>query len=159
MLTLREFDMQDAPRITELLNCEEISKWTSNIPYPYTLQDAHEWLSGACARPDRFPYAVEYKGELVACVSYWPNSESVYEVGYWVGRQYWGKNIASSALSIFIAHDNFPKCSKIIAKIMMGNIASERVLLKNGFVFVEKCEIKKRGEFVEGKYFEKTIPS
>lgn len=155
MIELRKFSLLDAPRLAELLNCEDISRWTSNIPFPYTVQDAHQWLSGEIGLPDRIPFAVEHNNELVACVSFWPYSESAYEVGYWVAKTHWGNGIASTALSMLIADDLFPKCDKIVAKIMQGNTASERVLIKTGFVYVGDCEIKKRGKLINGLFFER----
>jgi RimJ/RimL family protein N-acetyltransferase len=54
-------------------------------------------------------------------------------IGYWLAREYWGRGIASRALAMFL-HDE-PR-RPLHATAAMTNIASHRVLLKNGFRLV-----------------------
>lgn len=55
------------------------------------------------------------------------------EVGYWLGREFWGKGIASRALQQFLLHvESRPLC----ARVAKHNIASLRVLQKCGFTIV-----------------------
>ena len=63
------------------------------------------------------------------------------EVGYWLGKEYWGKGIASQALSQFL---NFVQTRPLFAHVAKHNIASKRVLEKCGFSAV-----------VEDKFFSK----
>lgn len=52
------------------------------------------------------------------------------EVGYWLGKEYWGKGIATQALKEFLKHiDTRP----LYAHVAKHNIASRRVLEKCGF--------------------------
>jgi RimJ/RimL family protein N-acetyltransferase len=51
-------------------------------------------------------------------------------VGYWLGREYWGKGVASAALSLFLAHLTI---RPLVAHVAKHNIASVRVLQKCGF--------------------------
>lgn len=55
-------------------------------------------------------------------------------IGYFLAEEYWGKGIASEAVSIFIKF-LFEKVNinRIQAEVMPANKASKRVLLKNGF--------------------------
>ena len=53
------------------------------------------------------------------------------EVTYWIGREYWGKGIATKALSEFLTHK---KARPLYARAARDNIASIRVLEKCGFV-------------------------
>jgi RimJ/RimL family protein N-acetyltransferase len=57
------------------------------------------------------------------------------EISYWLGRQYWGLGIATHALALFlkIALDR-----PLYARVAKDNIASIRVLEKNGFTFVSE---------------------
>ena len=55
------------------------------------------------------------------------------EVGYWIGRTYWGKGIATEALSQFLEHLDGPPLSAHVAK---HNVGSLRVLEKCGFTIV-----------------------
>jgi RimJ/RimL family protein N-acetyltransferase len=52
------------------------------------------------------------------------------EVGYWLGREYWGKGIASQALTQFL---DLIKTRPLYAHVAKHNIASKRVLEKCGF--------------------------
>ena len=53
------------------------------------------------------------------------------EVGYWIGRSYWGQGIASAALSQFL---EIVTVRPLHAHVARHNIASQRVLQKCGFV-------------------------
>ncbi len=74
---LRQFTLEDAPEIALLVGEEAVSKWTSNIPYPYSEQDAIDWLKACDSDPNKHPFAVELEGRLVACVSFWPYGRRV----------------------------------------------------------------------------------
>lgn|SRR5208337_4705877 len=52
------------------------------------------------------------------------------EVTYWIGREYWGKGIATKALSKFLRE---LKVNPIYARASKDNVASIRVLEKCGF--------------------------
>jgi RimJ/RimL family protein N-acetyltransferase len=52
------------------------------------------------------------------------------EVGYWVGKEYWGRGVATQALSEFLGH---VETRPLYAHVARHNIASIRVLQKCGF--------------------------
>ncbi len=52
------------------------------------------------------------------------------KVGYWLGKEYWGRGIASEALSQFLMHVTV---RPLFARVAKQNIASIRVLQKCGF--------------------------
>jgi RimJ/RimL family protein N-acetyltransferase len=52
------------------------------------------------------------------------------KVGYWIGREYWSKGIASAALSQFLGHVTV---RPLVARVAKHNIGSIRVLQKCGF--------------------------
>lgn len=39
-MILRKFTLQDAPRVVRLVGDEDVSKWTTNIPFPYSERHA-----------------------------------------------------------------------------------------------------------------------
>jgi RimJ/RimL family protein N-acetyltransferase len=53
------------------------------------------------------------------------------EVGYWIGREYWGKGIATQALTAFL---NLVQARPLYAHVASHNLASIRVLEKCGFI-------------------------
>jgi RimJ/RimL family protein N-acetyltransferase len=52
------------------------------------------------------------------------------EIGYWLGKEYWGKGIASAALRQFL---ELIETRPLYAHVAKHNIASKRVLEKCGF--------------------------
>jgi len=52
------------------------------------------------------------------------------EITYWIGRAYWGKGIATQALSAFM---RIERSRPLHARVAADNVASRRVLEKCGF--------------------------
>lgn len=155
-MKLRKFKLSDAERVAELVGDRAVSQWTTNIPYPYGKTDAEEWIQRTENNNHRNPFAVELDHQIVACISYWPHDSNAIEVGYWVGKEYWGNGIATASLAMLLSSNNFPATSKIVAKVMEGNIGSEKVLLKSGFEFTAKCVISKYGREISGNFYTKS---
>ena len=55
------------------------------------------------------------------------------EVGYWVGRPFWGRGVATAALRLLL--DELPD-RPVIAHVALDNIGSRRVLEHCGFIVV-----------------------
>jgi RimJ/RimL family protein N-acetyltransferase len=70
------------------------------------------------------------------------------EVGYWIGREYWGRGIATTALSEFLGQE---KTRPLFAHVAKHNVASIRVLEKCGFSVARRLKAiaTDRGEEVE----------
>jgi RimJ/RimL family protein N-acetyltransferase len=56
------------------------------------------------------------------------------EVGYWIGREFWGRGVATRALAALLAE---VKERPLFAGVASHNVASLRVLEKCGFVVVD----------------------
>jgi len=69
-------------------------------------------------------------GVVVGSVSCF-SMEGLDSIGYWIGREYWGKGIASRAVALLL--DEVPQ-RPLHARAARSNVASIRVLTKNGFV-------------------------
>lgn len=70
------------------------------------------------------------------------------EISYWIGKDYWGKGIATEALGQFLGH---VKERPLYARAAKDNVASLRVLKKCGFIVSgeNKGFSNARGEEVE----------
>jgi RimJ/RimL family protein N-acetyltransferase len=69
------------------------------------------------------------------------------EVGYWIGRDSWGKGVATGALRSFL--DEFSR-RPLHARTSKDHLASLRVLAKCGFVVVaEETSANAQGEQIE----------
>jgi RimJ/RimL family protein N-acetyltransferase len=75
---------------------------------------------------------VLFEGRVAGNIGCW-QSDAERLVGYWIGREYWGKGIATAALSQFLAL--VPE-RPLVAHVAKHNVASVRVLEKCGFVHV-----------------------
>jgi RimJ/RimL family protein N-acetyltransferase len=65
--------------------------------------------------------------------------EGVREVGYWIDRAYWGRGVATAALSEFL---KLEQRRPLYAGVARHNVGSLRVLKKCGFVFIGSPEPK-----------------
>ena len=143
-MKLRKFKLQDAARVTALLQDKEIAKWTSNIPFPYSKQDAIKWIQATSQDSAQNPFAIEVDDQIVGCVSHWVNTKSEIEVGYWLGKAYWGKGYATKALAKMLSQPDFPATASVVAQVMTENIGSQWVLLNNGFSRTDKYNVQGR---------------
>lgn len=78
--------------------------------------------------------AITLDGALVGnVVSFERNG--VQEVGYWIGREHWGRGIASQALAQFLA---ILPMRPLHAGLVKTNLGSRRVLEKCGFTLLRE---------------------
>jgi len=82
-------------------------------------------LSDTSGMKKTIVFAGQVAGNIVSFVQ---NGQPL--VGYWIGKQYWGKGIATRALAAFLEH---VKERPLYAHVAKHNIASIRVLEKCGF--------------------------
>jgi RimJ/RimL family protein N-acetyltransferase len=69
------------------------------------------------------------------------------EVGYWIGREFWGRGIATGALRQFLGE---VKTRPLFGHVARHNVASRRVLEKCGFTLIgEDKYTNPAGEEVE----------
>jgi RimJ/RimL family protein N-acetyltransferase len=67
-------------------------------------------------------------------------------VGYWIGREFWGRGIATRALTLFI--QELPE-RPLYARVAAHNRGSVRVLEKGGFQRMPEGSIPSTGDGVE----------
>jgi RimJ/RimL family protein N-acetyltransferase len=69
------------------------------------------------------------------------------EIGYWIGREFWGRGLATDAvgLAAWLAWSELG-AEQLVARVFAPNHASRRVLEKNGFAKDAAEEIDLRGE-------------
>ena len=75
--------------------------------------------------------AIVHDGRLAGSVNMWRDPElHAPEVTYWLGREFWGKGIATRALELFV--QEVPE-RPLLGRAVATNEASIRVLEKCGF--------------------------
>ena len=161
-LRLRPLVAADAPRLAELANDWEVAKYTANIPHPYALTDATAFVAAQDARRQGgvgVALGMErgLDGALVGVIGFGLDHGDTPELGYWLGRAYWGQGLAAEALRRLLRHLfaelGYPSAW---AAVHPGNPASVRVLEKVGFVPAgrHQCGMPARGDCVDSPRFE-----
>ena len=69
------------------------------------------------------------EGRVVGNIGSW-EAEDTTLVGYWIGKEHWGRGFASAALAAFLGEVTK---RPLHARVAKHNLASRRVLEKNGF--------------------------
>ncbi|MBN1539096.1 MAG: GNAT family N-acetyltransferase [Candidatus Thermoplasmatota archaeon] len=141
-LMLREYRPEDAPDIVRQINDEQISRYTLNIPYPYGMKDAEDFLTMNRTWSEQgvsLNLAITLKGEdrVIGGIGLM-NIEEKFKhagIGYWLGRSYRGHNYATRCVGVMVRF-GFEKLGlwRISAVVFSPNERSRRVLIKNGFV-------------------------
>ena len=138
-LLLRQFTEDDEPQVARLAGEWDIARYTLNIPHPYTRQDARAWIlsheRGIAAGTD-LPLAITLRdeGTLVGAVGLRKDLVHFHaELGYWIGKPYWGNGYATEAATAVLGYGfREMELHRIYARHMATNPASGRVLQKIG---------------------------
>ena len=136
---VRSWRREDADELVRLADDYDVWKNLGDLfPHPYTRQDAKRWLSGGFENRSELSLAIEFGGELAGGLGLKFPRDPIYrvtaEVGYWLGRTYWGRGIMPRVLQAFVpwAFERFDLV-RIEAGVFETNPASARVLEKAGF--------------------------
>lgn len=136
---LKPLEAKDAEAIYKHLQDFEIHKNLRQLPFPYTLKDAEEFIIHAHngrEGEEEYVFGVfDLKTkELTGTISAIKIDDFTFEIGYWIGSNFRGKGFASE-ITQMITTVCFEKAkiSKIVANVFEDNYSSIRVLEKNGF--------------------------
>jgi [ribosomal protein S5]-alanine N-acetyltransferase len=142
-LTLRPFTLADAARVCDLIGDFEVSKMVSRAPYPYRLEDAHNWLGTHAemrAAGTDFPYAITTSDNgVIGAIGLHATQRlahlaaDAFELGYWLGKAYWGHGYATEAGRALIAAYDIDVGKAIVSGHFTENPQSGHVLEKLGF--------------------------
>lgn len=155
-LMLRPFTLGDASELQRLVGERVIADTTLNIPHPYENGMAEAWIEthqSAFESHETVTLAVEARdtGQLVGAVGLRLHlaNESA-EIGYWVGRVYWGRGYCSEASRAMLDYAfRELRLNRVHAAHLSRNPASGRVLQKLGMVHEgrQRQHVKKWGVF------------
>lgn len=136
---IRDWRRQD--EVSMVLHANDKEVWrnlTDRFPFPYTRKDARDWIEFNLRLDPPMNFAIEVDGEVVGGIGIGIREDvrrTTAEIGYWLGRKYWGNGIITEALTAFTEYcfKNFDVC-RLEASVFEWNPASMRVLEKSGYV-------------------------
>lgn len=139
-LVLGAFNLEDAAELQRLAGAREIADTTLSIPHPYDLDHALAWIGqqrreAVRGRATNFAIRLPQPGSLIGSVGLRDidREHLQAELGFWIGREWWGKGYAREAASAVIqfGFDSLG-LNRIYAHHMTRNPAAGRVLLAAG---------------------------
>ena len=144
-LVLRPFVPGDAPDVRRLAGDPDVASTTATIPHPYPNGMAEAWIASHRARlvaGTDVVYAVTRPREdagpiLIGAIGLIldPPDRGA-EMGYWIGKPFWGRGYATEAARGIIDYGfGMLGLTRIHAHHMVRNPASGRVLEKAGMTF------------------------
>lgn len=137
-LVLRPFVLDDAARVAALAGDRDVAATTLRIPHPYDAGMAEAWIAdlGPSYREGRLTnFAVTTAADgVIGSIGLSLHAEHARgEMGYWIGRPFWGRGYASEAGREMLRY-GFETLAlhRIHAHHMTANPASGTVLRKLG---------------------------
>lgn len=136
-VALRRFVASDADRVESLAGNREVAETTALIPHPYPPGAAAAWIAthdAASTAGVEYIYAItDHGGVLVGSIALRPRRNERENIGYWVGRPYWGRGYATAAAQAVMALAfEILDLQAVTASHLVRNVASGRVMEKCG---------------------------
>ena len=134
-VTLREVTEDDLPVFFLDQLDPEANRMAAFTPRDHEAFMAH-WRTRILGDDSVVARTVLVDGRVAGNVGSWEASGRRL-VGYWIGRPFWGKGVATSALLAFL---DVVRDRPLWAHVAVSNVASTRVLQKCGFAVSDEVE-------------------
>jgi len=152
-ISLRPWKPEDAQALAAIANNRNIwNNLRDQLPHPYTVKDAQDWIAHCKTQIPVLNFAVIYNSQVAGSIGCVPKAD-VYcknmEIGYFIGEHFWGKGIATEAVRILLEYiqKNF-SVVRVYAEVFAHNKSSMKVLQSNGF-YLES--IRRKGAYKNKK--------
>ena len=152
--TLRHYKKEDTKSLAKNINNKKIYENTLNIPYPYTLKDAQEWIDENLKElkkknPSKINFVIDLDGETSGAIGFHEIKPHKAELSYWLAEKYWNRGIMTQAVKLSTKFGfQGLGLKRIYVFAFLFNKASQRVLEKTGF---KKEGILKNNVIKDGK--------
>ena len=138
-LIIKSPQMDDAVQLTELINDKSVVKWLSDIPFPYTVRHAEEFIERSqekALKNESYNFMIFQKNKMLGGIGLTEFRNQSCELGYWLGKKYWRNGFATEAVTGMLDFGFIQlNLIEIFASYKIGNEGSKRVLTKCGFQF------------------------
>ncbi|MDP3152768.1 MAG: GNAT family N-acetyltransferase [Archangium sp.] len=108
------------------------------------------WRTKILAVPTVKACTIVSNGRVAGYVSSWNHSETERNVAYWIGREFWGRGLASASLAQFLRLVDLHR--PLQACVATSNVGSARVLEKCGFELVKDSLVTGEDGVAEVRY-------
>lgn len=157
-LTLRWPRLDDAPFLVPLLGEWEVARWLANVPFPFTIDDARNWvrLADSCRLEGRVMVLVVARLSDDRPIGGAELSLVRHETGYWIGipyqRQGYGRETIEALTRAAFETFGFPGLG---AATLPDNQPSRQLLEKAGFEMtgIEPFDFGLRGGILPGSIY------
>lgn len=150
-VVLRAFVPGDAACVTDLCSDAEVALLTAAIPHPYPPGAAAAWIAShgdAREAGSAWTYAITRldDGAVVGAIEVRTETGPDGNLGYWIGRPYWGRGYATTAVRALLAMAFLGlESDELGATHLARNPASGRVLEKCGMALARRERRRHRG--------------
>ena len=159
-IRMRPLERSDASHILALASAAEIAENTF-VPHPYPPEAAMEFVNKTRERwryDEGFTFAIIDKGanEFVGAMGIHPKQHHTAEVGYWIGKPFWGRGLATAALRLIIQFGfEQLELNRIQAGHFRQNTASGRVMQKANMRYegVQRQGMRHHEEYKDVVYY------
>ena len=102
-LIIKSPQMDDAVELTELINDKSVVKWLSDIPFPYTVRHAEEFIERAqekALKNESYNFTIfQNDKKIIGGIGLTEFRNQSCELGYWLGKKYWSNGFATEAVN------------------------------------------------------------
>jgi ribosomal-protein-alanine N-acetyltransferase len=129
-LVLRRARPDDLEPLFAMMSDAETMRYWSTPPHA-DIARTREYLDGMIAAPADASddFIVERDGQTIGKLGAW----RLPEVGYLIGRPYWGQGYATEAMAAFVAYAFAQRTDHLTADVDPRNTASLALLARTGF--------------------------
>lgn len=161
-ISIRKWKIDDVEQLFNILNNQKIlNNLRDGIPYPYTIENAQEFISQTLKAPknSQYSWAILIDDQVIGSVGVFRKDNIHYrtaEIGYYISEEYWGNGIMTKVMKEvcdYIFHET--DILRLFAEPFAYNIASCRVLEKAGFELegILRSNAIKNGQILDMKMY------
>lgn len=139
---IRKWKLSDAKDLASVISNKKIQdNLRDGLPYPYTEQDATDYISAMLSEDENktLAFAITIDNKAIGSIGAFRQKNihrHTAEIGYYIAEEYWGKGLMTEAVKQICSYI-FDKSNivRIYAEPFSYNKASCRVLEKAGFLY------------------------
>jgi len=133
-LLLRPLALGDAHHLTAPFDGDwDAVRQTGRMPYPPDEAAMQRWIAGHLGASSHAFLLIRRNDRTVIGSCGFGGPDGVAELGYALGRAYWGRGYATEAVLAMLDHARLLRLRRLEAYSFVDNPASARVLEKAGF--------------------------